>query len=61
MTKKKTSIALDENLISWIDKKIRQKYFASRTHAIEFSLQRVKDQMDKEEVEALEGLGALFG
>ena len=44
MSKKKTSISLDEELLEWINKKIREKRFASVTHAIEYSLMRVKNE-----------------
>ena len=44
----KTSVALDENLLSWIDEMIKRKRFASRTHAIEYALQRLREQQGKE-------------
>ncbi|MCZ7401214.1 MAG: ribbon-helix-helix domain-containing protein [Candidatus Methanoperedens sp.] len=43
MTKLKTSIALDEDLLTWVDKEIDKKRFASRTHAIEYALQQLKE------------------
>jgi Arc/MetJ-type ribon-helix-helix transcriptional regulator len=46
--KKKTSVALDENLLSWIDEMIERKRFANRTHAIEYALQRLKEQEEEE-------------
>jgi Arc/MetJ-type ribon-helix-helix transcriptional regulator len=46
--KRKTSIALDEDLLSWIDDLINTKRFANRTHAIEYALQRLKER-EKEE------------
>ena len=47
--KVKTSVALDEDLLSWIDKLIESKRFANRTHAIEYALQRLKER-EKEEL-----------
>jgi len=44
----KTSIALDENLLSWIEEMIERKRFANRTHAIEYALQRLKEQQEEE-------------
>ena len=44
----KTSVALDENLLSWIDEMIKRKRFANRTHAIEYALQRLREQQGKE-------------
>lgn len=43
MTKIKTSIALDETLLNWVDKEIEKKRFANRTHAIEYALQQLKE------------------
>ena len=42
--KVKTSIALDEDLIKWIDEMIETKRFANRTHAIEYALQRLREK-----------------
>jgi Arc/MetJ-type ribon-helix-helix transcriptional regulator len=44
----KTSIALDENLLTWVDEMIGRKRFASRTHAVEYALQRLKEQQAEE-------------
>ena len=45
MTKKvKTSIAIDRNLLDWIAEMIKRKRFASNSHAIEYSLQRLIEQ-----------------
>jgi Arc/MetJ-type ribon-helix-helix transcriptional regulator len=42
----KTSIALDIDLLKWIDKEIEHKKFANRTHAIEYALMKLKDNSD---------------
>lgn len=42
----KTSIALDQDLLKWIDQQIKTKRFANRTHAIEYALQRLKESTD---------------
>ena len=44
MGKRKTSISLDEDLLEWINKKIREKRFASVTHAIEYALVKIKNE-----------------
>lgn len=44
MAKLKTSVALDDDLLKWIDKEIAKKRFANRTHAIEYALQQLKDK-----------------
>jgi Arc/MetJ-type ribon-helix-helix transcriptional regulator len=41
--KAKTSVALDKNLLVWVDKMVETKRFATRTHAIEYALQRLKE------------------
>ncbi|MBU4373324.1 MAG: ribbon-helix-helix domain-containing protein [Euryarchaeota archaeon] len=41
MIKIKTSVALDENLLKWVDLQIEKKRFANRTHAIEYALQQL--------------------
>ena len=41
MAKIKTSIALDEDLLKWMDTQIEKRRFANRTHAIEFALQQL--------------------
>ncbi|PWB52880.1 MAG: hypothetical protein C3F06_07300 [Candidatus Methanoperedenaceae archaeon] len=41
MAKIKTSIALDEDMLKWVDTQIEKKRFANRTHAIEFVLQQL--------------------
>jgi Arc/MetJ-type ribon-helix-helix transcriptional regulator len=42
--KVKTSIALDEDLVAWVDKMVKSKRFANRTHAIEYALQRLREE-----------------
>lgn len=42
--KVKTSIALDEELLKWIDSQIRTRRFANRTHAIEYALEQLRKQ-----------------
>lgn len=44
MTKIKTSVALDEDLLKWVDAQIEKRIFANRTHAIEYALQQLKNQ-----------------
>ena len=44
-----SGIALDEDLLSWIDEMVKNKRFANRTHAIEYALQRLRER-EKEEL-----------
>lgn len=46
--KVKTSIALDEDLLIWVEKMVKRKRFANRTHAIEYALQRLREQEQEE-------------
>lgn len=41
--KAKTSVAIDIELLKWIDSQIDKKVFANRSHAVEFALQKLKD------------------
>lgn len=41
MAKIKTSVALDEDLLKWIDIQIEKRRFANRTHAVEYALQQL--------------------
>jgi len=47
--KHKTSVALDEDLLRWIDGMIERKVFASRSHAIEYALECLRREYEKEE------------
>ena len=40
----KTSMDVDPDLLGWIDEMIKKKRFANRTHAMEYALQRSKEQ-----------------
>jgi Arc/MetJ-type ribon-helix-helix transcriptional regulator len=41
--KLKTSVAIDRELLEWVDAQINKKRFANRTHAVEYALQQLKD------------------
>lgn len=45
--KPKISISIEQELIDWIDSKIKKKYFANRSHAIERALTELKEKIDK--------------
>ena len=42
--KDKISVSLDTELITWVDSMIGKRVFASRSHAIEVALQRLKER-----------------
>ncbi len=45
--KLKTSVALDSDLLKWIDSQIETKRFATRTHAIEYALQKMREEEEQ--------------
>jgi Arc/MetJ-type ribon-helix-helix transcriptional regulator len=47
--KHRTSVALDSVLFQWTGEMVKKKYFASVSHAVEFSLQRQKDRQERGE------------
>lgn len=46
--KVKTSISLDQDLLDWISEMVKLKRFGNTTHAIEYALQRLKEQERQE-------------
>jgi Arc/MetJ-type ribon-helix-helix transcriptional regulator len=40
----KTSVALDKEILEWIDRQVEKKVFANRSHAIEYALQKLKEE-----------------
>ena len=39
----KTSVAIDPDLLDWVDDMVSRKRFANRTHAIELALQILRE------------------
>jgi Arc/MetJ-type ribon-helix-helix transcriptional regulator len=55
----KTSVAIDPDLLDWVDQMVLKKRFANRTHAIEFALQILRESgYGTEKVTSAEGLNA---
>jgi len=44
MGKRKTSVSLDEEILKWIEQKIKEKRFASVSHAVEYAFEQLKKQ-----------------
>lgn len=44
MGKKKTSVSLEEEALAWIKKKIKEKKFASVSHAVEYAIEQLRRQ-----------------
>jgi Arc/MetJ-type ribon-helix-helix transcriptional regulator len=42
--KVRINMALDSDLLAWVEEMVQKKRFASRTHAVEYALQRLKEQ-----------------
>ncbi len=41
MGKLKTSVTLSKSLVDWIDKQIQSRRFASRSHAVEYCINKI--------------------
>jgi Arc/MetJ-type ribon-helix-helix transcriptional regulator len=39
----KTSVAIDPDLLAWVDTLVQKRRFANRTHAIELALQKLRE------------------
>lgn len=45
--KVKVTASMDSVLVSWIDKEIENRRFASRTHALEVATAKLKSEIEK--------------
>jgi len=50
MVKVKLTVTISPELIHWIDEQVKQKHFADRSHAVSFSVHKVKDLIEKGEI-----------
>ena len=50
MVKVKLTVSILPDLVRWIDEQVEKGYFADRSHAVQFSIIKVKDLMDKDEI-----------
>ncbi|MCW4028348.1 MAG: hypothetical protein NWE92_01710 [Candidatus Bathyarchaeota archaeon] len=50
MAKLKLTVTLAPDLIRWIDVEVKQGHFADRSHAIQFSLMKTKELIDKGQI-----------
>ena len=41
--RKKVSATIDTELVDWVDEKVKDKIYRSRSHAIEFALLKLKE------------------
>lgn len=50
MVKVKLTVSILPELIRWIDEQVKKGYFADRSHAVQYSILKVKELMKKEEI-----------
>lgn len=48
MTKQRLQVTIREDLVKWIDQQVERLKFASRSHAIEYALMKLKESEKKE-------------
>ncbi len=48
MVKKRIAVTVNDDLLKWADKKVKDLTFANRSHCMEVALSRLRDSMDKE-------------
>ena len=41
--KKRITITIDKQLLTWVDKRVKDKTFANRSHGIEFLIKKRQD------------------
>ena len=44
VAKVKVTASIKEDLVNWIDKEVGKSRFASRTHAVEYALTKLKEE-----------------
>ena len=47
MVKVKLTVSVAPELVHWIDEQVQQGHFADRSHAVQFSVIKVKELVDK--------------
>jgi len=47
MVRQRLQVALREDLVKWVDQQVAKTRFASRSHAVEYALTRLKDQEER--------------
>ena len=50
MAKLKLTVTITPEIIKWIDEQVKKGRFADRSHAVQFSLMKVKDLLEKGEI-----------
>jgi Arc/MetJ-type ribon-helix-helix transcriptional regulator len=50
MVKVKLTVSILPELVRWMDAEVKQGHFADRSHAVQFSLLKVKELIEKNEI-----------
>ncbi len=50
MVKVKLTVSIAPELVHWIDEQVEQGHFADRSHAVQFSIHKVKELIQKGEI-----------
>ena len=49
MAKERIAVTVSEELLKWIDTKVKDTTFANRSHAVEHALTKLKESEEKKE------------
>jgi len=50
MVKVKLTVSIMPELVRWIDEQIKKGHFADRSHAVQYSVLKVKELLEKGEI-----------
>ena len=50
MVKVRLTVTIQPELMKWIDKEVEKGHFADRSHAVQFSVLKTKELIDKGEI-----------
>jgi Arc/MetJ-type ribon-helix-helix transcriptional regulator len=50
MVKVKLTVSIQPELVRWIDEQVKKGHFADRSHAVQYSLLKVKQLIEKGEI-----------
>jgi Arc/MetJ-type ribon-helix-helix transcriptional regulator len=50
MVKVKLTVSIAPELVHWIDDQVKQGHFADRSHAVQYSVIKVKELFDKGDI-----------
>jgi Arc/MetJ-type ribon-helix-helix transcriptional regulator len=50
MVKVRLTVTIQPELFKWIDGQVKEGHFADRSHAVQFSIRKLKELIDKGEI-----------